>query len=239
MADTLNSSWGALTLPIPAQPGLDLAGLDPARDILLDLFAAALTSELQGVFDRATMGTELRNVVGDKLPVFDDVETIRQRKCALPWLSVSRSVEPNQEDEFTLWQNRITSRWTIDYVLGPLGIGDQIKLGDVLVAAARVIAATIRNGGHKAYAATGAFAKQVLGPGAGLCGFSTIAVTSFITGAAAFAQAGPKYHAMTMTLTTTELDSIAGSAPAMTGAIVTIDGGPVVAVDTSIPFQRG
>jgi len=255
VSDSLAITWGGLSLPATAI-GTDLASLDPARDILLELFAAALNSELQDAWAAAAGGIDLLTPipVAHKLPALPDLDTMRQAKAAWPMLAVARSIEPNQEDEFTLWQNRITSKWSIDYVLGPLEIGDQLKLGDVLIAAGKIIAAVIRNGGHKAYAATTLVtpttgdpltcAKQVLGPGTGCCGFSTIGISSFICGAAAFSQGGPKYHALTMTLQTTELDSISDAdAVLYTGASIAFgedldqpEPGVVVNLDTAIPL---
>ncbi len=245
MSTSLDSNWGALSLPIPAGSGDDLTALDPARDILLALLKAALNYELAAAWTAAAAGTGMVSPVGDALPAIDDLETMRQRGTKWPLLAVARSVEAQQEDEFTLWQNRITCRWTIDYVLGPLDVGNQLKLGDVLSAAARVIAATIRNGGHKAYATTPgpnltSTSKQVLFAGTGCCGFSSVAITSFIQGSAAFAQGGPKYHALTMTLSTTELDSMATSAGSpYLGAEATLDGGAGLGIDTAIPLQHG
>lgn len=257
MTDSLSTSWGALSLPISAAD-TDLSALDPARDILLELFAAALNSELQDAWGMAATGIDALSPypVAHKLPALPDLDTVRQVKSSWPMLAVSRSIEPQNEDEFTLWQNRITSRWSIDYVLGPLDVGNQIRLTDVLEAAGKIIAATIRVGGHKAYATTtlvtptvGApltCAKKVLGPGDGCCNFSTVGIVSFVCGSAAFSQGGPKYHALTMTLVTTEIDGVsdaAGGAVPYAGAAGTFgedielpEPGVVVEIDTAIPL---
>ncbi len=262
--NTIGGTYGALSLPLAATGDSDLTGLDPARDILLDLFEAALNDEL-GVawtfaaasFDGedATLFGELP--VGSKLPALVDLATMRQRKASYPLLAVSRKDEPQKQDEFTLWQNRIVSNWSIDYVLGPLEIGDQLKLADVLTAAGKILAKTVNEGGHKAYATTQTAtvnppltapvcAKQVFGTGVGLCGFSSLHITSFTAGAAAFVKDGPKYHALTMTLQTTELDSMADNAPAYQGANYTLGTGTdegvipdLLKLDTSIPLQPG
>lgn len=255
MTTSLGVSWGALSLPIPVVD-TNLSSLDPARDILLELFAAALNSELQDTWGAAANGVDLLTPipVAHKLPTLPELDTMRQVKAAWPMLAVSRSHEPQTEDEFTLWQNRITSRWSVDYVLGPLDIGNQIRLTDVLEAAGKIIAATIRHGGHKAYAMTILVtpttgdpltcAKQVFGPGDGCCGFSTIGIVSFICGAAAFSQGGPRYHAMTMTLVTTELDGISdaeavsymGAAGRFGEDLDQPEPGVVVDIDTAIPL---
>jgi hypothetical protein len=244
VSDSLGSSWGDLKLPLTTLSDTDFSDLDPARDILLALLTAAITSELSPVWDLGSTGSGLIAPVGTSMPALDDLEAMRQAAVKFPVLSVSRSVEPQQEDEFTLWQDRITSRWVIDYVLAPFAIGHKIKMADTLTAVARIIAATIRNGGHKAYAKTTVYtptsgtplvsAKQVLGPVVGGCGFSTVAITSFTQGAAAFSQTGAKYHALTMTLTTTELDSFEPATVAFTGTKVTLDAGPVISIDTAI-----
>lgn len=244
MTTSLDNTWGALSFPIPAGVGTaDLTALDPARDILLALLAAAITYELTPAWQVATAGTDLTVPVASRLPALDDLDTMRQRGATFPMLAVARSGDPQLGDEFTLWQNRITSKWTIDYVLGPLEIGNQMKLGDVLTAVNKICAGTIRAGGHKAYATSAGpngtvTAKQVLGPGVGLCGFSTISDPSSIQGAAAFSAGGPKYHAMTMTVTTTELDSIPSTAATpYQGAAIAVDGGPVLNIDTAVPLQ--
>lgn len=242
MTASLDSTWGALSFPIPAGTTGDLTALDPARDILLALLSASLTYELTAAWSAAAIGTELLVPVADTLPGLDDLDTMRQRGTKFPVLSVARSGDPQTGDEFTLWQNRIVSKWTIDYVLGPLEIGNQLKLADVLTAAAKICSATINNGGHNAYATTAGpngtvTAKQVLGKGG--CEFSLLWISSFIQGAAAFSSGGPKYHAMTMTMTTHELDSIADEGVGYTGASVTADGGPVLSVNTAIPLQPG
>jgi hypothetical protein len=244
MSTSLDNTWGALSFPIPVGVSGDLTALDPARDILLALLSAAITYELTPAWTVASAGTDLAVPVASVLPALDDLDTMRQRGATFPMLAVSRSTDPQTEDEFTLWQNRITSKWTIDYVLGPLEIGDQLKLCDALTAAGKVIAGTIRAGGHKAFATSAGpvntvTAKQVFGPGVGLCSFSTVGITSYIQGAAAISAGGPKYHALTMTLQTTELDSIADEGVPYTGQAATIDGGPVLSIDTAVPLQPG
>jgi len=242
MSTSLDNTWGALTFPIPVGTDGSFSALDPARDILLGLLSAAISFELGSAWPAACADTNLDTPIGSTLPGLDDLDTMRQRGAKFPLLSVSRSSDPQTGDEFTLWQNRITSKWTIDYVLGPLEVGDQLKLADVLTAVAKICSATINNGGHKAYATSAGpdgtvTAKQVLGKGG--CEFSLLWISSFIQGAAAFSQGGPKYHAMTMTLTTHELDSIADEGVAYRGAAASIDGGPVLGINTAVPFQPG
>lgn len=226
MSNSLNTQWGALSFPIPPGDGNDLTKLDPARDIILDLLEAALNSELSDAWNAVCVPLGMPSPVRSKMPGLDDLDTIRQCYGEPPWLSVARSLEPATSDEFTLWQNRITSKWTIDYVLGALEIGDQWKLTDVLIAAGKIIDATVNNGGHKAYATTtrsdGSLqAKQVFFLGG--CGFNTVFITSFTLGSAAFSQGGPKYHALTMTLQSTELDSMEAETNSYAGSSVQLN----------------
>jgi hypothetical protein len=213
MSDSLYRQWGAVALPLAATSEADLSSLDPARDILLELFAAALISELTPRWANAVAGTPLvgNQPVQSKLPAIPDLDAMRQVYQAFPLLAVGRTDDPQTEDELTLWQNRITSRWSVNYILGPLELGNQLKLGDVLTEAARILSSVLHAGGHKAYATTTnegqVFAKQVLGAGASCCYFSTLKVVNFMQGAAAFSQGGPKYHALTYLLETTELET--------------------------------
>ncbi|HEY3497135.1 MAG TPA: hypothetical protein VGK73_20695, partial [Polyangiaceae bacterium] len=79
-AQSLYRKFGALQLPLAESSETDLAALDPARDILLDLFAVALNSELAPVWDWPAQMTILQGSapVQQKLPSLPEPEVLQQ-----------------------------------------------------------------------------------------------------------------------------------------------------------------
>lgn len=249
-ADSLHSGFGRIQLPLVDTDEQDLASVDPARDILLDLFAAALTAELSQRWARAIVGTPLRGrpVVQTKFPEFPEQIFLQQTPMVWPMLAVYRSDEAETFDEFTLAQERVTSKWGVDYCIGPLELGNFIKLNSVLTVVPRIIERVIRAGGHRAYATQGVGnslqVKQVFGQYPGCCGFSTIRVVQSTIGSAAFAQGGPKFHCASVVLETTELSTIAPNmAPPYMGTSIVLESGdgsgltPLVVADSAIPLK--
>lgn len=249
-ANSLHRGFGKLTLPIPVSTDADLADLDPARDILLDLFATALTAELLPRWPYATEDTPLRmrDVVQTKFPEFPEQIFLQQAFTEWPMLAVYRSDNAETFDEHTLWEERVTCKWGVDYCLGALEVGNHVRLQSLLRRVPRIVESVIREGGHRAYATqsnvNSVFARRVLGAGDGCCGFSTIRVVESVSGPAAFAQGGPKFHCASVVIETTELSTLnSGIAPMYTGSTVTLGTGdvsglkPIVVGDTAIPLK--
>jgi hypothetical protein len=201
-ATSLHRGFGKLTLPLSDTDETTLASLDPARDIMLALFAAAINDEIMPRWADAVAGSPLAGTspVQDRLPALPDIDAIQQRRCRFPLLSVARSEDPATITELTLWQEQLTQRWDVDYILSPLTVGDSRKLGDILPAVAKVIALVIRQGGHRAYGPNVVFGQ--------LCGFDSIKIQSFKTGTARFADDSTRYHALSLSLETTELETV-------------------------------
>jgi hypothetical protein len=248
VADSLHSGFGKVRVPLAATGEQDLASIDPARDILLDLFAAALIAEVTPRWESARRGTPLagKAVVEQKFPEFPEQIFLQQTGTAWPMLAVYRSDDAETFDEFTLWQERVTCKWGVDYCIGPLEFGNFVKLNAILTLVPRIIERVIREGGHRAYATqqvgNAVQTKQVFGTFDGCCGFSTIRVVQSQTGSAAFAQGGPKFHCASVVLETTELSTQSdGLAPPYLGTSITIESGdgsgllPLVVADTAIP----
>ena len=209
---------GETSFPIAAGNGTDLEDLDPAGDILLELLAAAITAELGPRWTAAVANTPLvgTDPVETKLPQFPDVDALRQLKVDFPLLAVSRAATSVQVEDYNLDQLKETWRWDVDYILGPLEIGHAAALNAALVMAARAMALTIHDGGHRAYASQDGYAKNVLADGDGCCGFSSIRVVEYNVGPAQLSPDSPRFHACSMTLETVELsDIVAGGIPSM------------------------
>lgn len=154
----LADSFGGLKLPIStAAPGNEgLAGQDPARKVLLDLFAAAINYELGPIWTKvvAEFGTDHvlsgTQPVQYKLELAPNPNVLEQVKVAWPLLTLHRE-GAGEYDDFTLSIRRLTQQWQLNYILGPTSIEDIRRVGDATVMAAKVIDAVIRNRGHNAY----------------------------------------------------------------------------------------
>ena len=237
---SLYRKLGGLDLPavVGDAPDGTLAGLDPGRDILLNLLKAALNAELGGAWGACTTGTPLSGAatpVMTAIPFIPDANTLLQEKLTWPVLCVYRAEDQEGAfSEFTLSKQQYVSKIAVDYLLGPLTLGDYRKLGDVLVLAAKTIALTIRRGGHPAYKAVSDItfpdgstkpnngnAVGVLGSWDGGAGFSIIKLQRVMGGQAQLVKANesPKYLALSMMLEVTEIsDFSAGYAPQIDGA---------------------
>lgn len=250
--DSLHSGYGKIRVPLAETGEQDLESVDPARTILLDLFKAAIIAELAPRWAAAVAGTPLRKSapVETIFPEFPEQVFLQQIETKWPMLAVYRSDDPETYDQHTLWERRITAKWGVDYCIGPLELGNFIKLNSVLTLVPRIIDGVIEAGGHRAYATQAAGnavqAKRVFGSFDGCCGFNSIRVVEARSGAAAFSQSGPKYHCASVILETTELEKPArdGLAPSYQGSSVTLETGdptglaPFVVADTAIPLPK-
>jgi hypothetical protein len=247
-ANSLHQRIGGMSFPLASGTDPDLTDLDPAQDILLELFAAAITAELLPRWTDAVASTPLagRDPVATKLPKFPDPEAMRQVKFSFPLLCVERAGSPVQVEDFSFDQIKETWRWDVDYLLGPLSIGDSAALDNALLAAGRVMTMTVRDGGHRAYATQGAYPKSVFAAGEGCCYFSSVRVVEYQTGAAQLSADSPKFHAASMTLETVELmhrlDSGFPAAKSYQGSSVQLQTGTeqglktLVTADTATPI---
>jgi hypothetical protein len=235
---TLFQRFGGFEFPAEAQDVTDtLAPLDPGRDILLGLFAQALTSELSAAWAVVSAGTVLAgtSVVQSQLPLAPSPELITTVAKPFPLLAVSRTGTATFE-EHTLDIERMTQQWDVAYVLGPLPPEDQRRLVDVLQAAAKVIALTVKRRGHPDYD------NGALQFFAGKGHFGAARVAQYEVGQAKFAGGddAPHYHVLSLQLETVEYESwLEGAAAPMEGMSMSIgvgnDGGflpDVVRIDS-------
>ncbi len=231
MSQSLYAGFGSPALPLLTDGAATLVSLDPGRDVLLDLMSAALIYELTPRWAAVTLGTPLAGTlpVADKLPLLPLPQEMRQRKAGFPLLAVYRSEDrPAVIDDFTLWQDRLTQLWHLDYILGPLHIADERRLKDALVAAGKIAALTLSRGYHRAYAG---------GVVTLLEHFSRVTGKTLQSGTAKFAEGdnAAYYHALSMTFETVELaQDTDGESALFEGATVTIDLG--AANDTQDDF---
>lgn len=229
MTESLYSSLGALTLPPNvADVGDSLQTvLDPALDKLVELFAAVITAELGAVFDLAKVGTSLAgvDVVQTKLPMAPSVAVLQRYKAAMPLLCVCRDGKATW-DELTLHEERMTQQWSVDYVVGPLSLDDERKLGSIAVAALKAIRGTVSRGYHPAFEG-GAYqfraaylGDDVIADGSGGARFSKVRLVESTIGKARFADSpdSPEYLAASLVLETEEIEEDADIDPMLDGA---------------------
>lgn len=150
---SLFKRFGGLELPL--SDSATLLDTDPVRDVLLGLFEAAINAELGPAWRRVTAG-----MPGDQLSKLNPVaktygfepkqEFLQQLKVGWPFLALHRSGTANHEPH-TLESERITQPWTLHYILPPLEIGDQHKVGNVFQAVAKIVTLVVRERSHPAY----------------------------------------------------------------------------------------
>lgn len=167
--DSLFQRLGGLESPFRAT-GLRTGGfaaLDPQRDVLLELFAAAINAELGEAWTALCEAFPLprdkfgASPVTDKLPDEPTEQLLTQRKSKFPLLAIHRSGSGVYEPA-TLEVMRLRQPWSLHYILGPLDAIDARQFKDVCVAVAKIVALVIKRRGHQAYQSG---ALQFFGPG--------------------------------------------------------------------------
>lgn len=240
-------------MSLPLSSGTSFSDVDPAKIILLELLAAALTDELTPRWTTAVAGTPLfaSRPIQTKLPAVADSETLKQVKVEFPLLAVGREPTPVKVEQFSIGQPKETWRWDITYILGALEVGNRIALDEALLVAGRTIHLTIDDAGHRAYATQSndgfTYAKNVLGPGDDCCNFSGWNVIEYMIGPAKFSADGPTYNACSVTLETVEIAQVSvGGFPSRgsyRGASVTLQTGneqgrkTIITADTAVPLK--
>lgn len=207
MTDSLYQRIGEMRMPTKASDvsdfDLTLAPLDPARDTLLALLAAAINLELGpawAIVAAVVPGYVGKQPVQDTWPGPPSAEILLQRKADFPILFVSRDGDGTYDD-FSLQRRKLTQAWELHYVLSPLTVGDTRKLQDVLTRVGTVINATIERGGHPAYQGG---AKVLFS-----AGFATMAVGRTRRGQARFVQGdnAPTYWMFSADIESTEIQA--------------------------------
>lgn len=156
--ESLYQRLGSLELPVHGDDigTSGFAALDPMRDLLLELFASAINSELGEAWTKilTAIGGVRENLgatpVTDKLPDEPTEQALRQRKSGFPLLAVHRSGTGAYE-EMTLEITRLRQPWSLHYILGPLDVIDARQLKDVCVAVAKIVALVIQKRGHRSF----------------------------------------------------------------------------------------
>lgn len=174
--------------------------LDPAADMLLGLFQTAINAELQAVWNVARAGTSLAaaNPVQDTAYQLPDKALLREAKFGFPLLAITR--EEGEFSEHTLDQEEVKTKWSIDYILGPLTPEDFRKLAAVMNAVRSVILLTIRQRGHPTYRG----GELQFFPGRGH--FASVRLVSYKQGSAQWGPEGEGQviYALQMVMETTE-----------------------------------
>ncbi len=157
---SLTERIGSLTLPpdigtIAAAKAL--TSLDPARRVLADLFKTAILAELTEAWV-AAVANRLTDSHGisPTLPVADVLELeptppiMQARKAEFPLLCVYRSGQA-EEEPHTFYAERTKQPWTVEWILGAGDVATIFQLGDLAVAASKIIGRVCYRGGHPAY----------------------------------------------------------------------------------------
>lgn len=213
MTEHLEMAFGAAEFPpdLTGEPETFFAAFDPALDGMLGLFKAAINAELGDTWALAAKGTALASSqpVMDTLWVQPTKASLRAQHVGWPLLCLARSSARHVER--TLWRDRITTTWVLDYLLGPLTGADYRRLFGALSAAEKVIKECLWNYGHPAY----------LDGADQFFGFDSVGLVTSVMGPASFGEDGEgvEYFGLHCEMETEELDHpLPGSLAPYTGA---------------------
>lgn len=149
--------YGELRLPLdPADFRTSLVALDPARDRLLGLFAAAINAEFGAVWTQVVGALPAGNYLSGSspvmtlLPMSPDLSLMQQSKLSFPILAFHRNGSVEFEAR-TMQIDAAKQEWQLHYILGPGSAEIERKLLDVCVALGRVLQTVIRKRGHSAW----------------------------------------------------------------------------------------
>jgi hypothetical protein len=233
-------------LPLAASSVVNGVFPDPARDKLLELFAAAINSELADAWTAATNGTPLATTspIKSKLPLEPTPNVMLEQVNNFPVLALHRSGTAEYE-ELTLQIEQRKQQWLLHYFLSPLRADHMRQLSGVLAWVPAIIQEVIYLQGHPSYE-SGAIQFGFGGSG----GLSTLRITGHEIGQARFADSGdegPTYLACTVTLESTERgDWIDGAFPDLDGMILRAGVGgadevlpDVIIGDSAVPLVYG
>ena len=147
-------------------------------------------------------GSILSQPVQTALPHLPDKQLAQSSEIKFPLLCCYETGKSS-------WRQVTDDHWrrprslSVDYVLGPLTVGERRKIFEFLGAAANIICLTISRGGHKAYATRPGNADLplfILTTGTGLAGFASRSIVddSIEIGYASFSTADAKYWALSL-----------------------------------------
>lgn len=159
---------------------------DPARDRLIDLFRASITSAHEAVWNVARVGTALDQRAPVAMTTYrqPDRNLLSARGTTFPLLAIYRTEQPQEYEPATLSYSALTCTWRLEYFLGPLNEADFRRLGGILELIPRHVAEVIRKRGHSSFEAGSA----QFGEGKG--GFLSVILARHRTGVATIADEG-------------------------------------------------
>jgi hypothetical protein len=200
---TLPRRIGDLALPLDANAAVNGVIPDPARDQLLELFAAALNAELDAAWSVVVISTPLDGTapVQSKLPLEPTPNVVLEQRQSFPLLALHRTGAAEYED-LTLHVEQRRQQWQLHYFLSPLRVDHVRQLSGVLTWVPSVVQQVIFMQGHPAYDS------GALQFGTGKGGLATLRIVSHELGQARFADSGddgPTYLACSITLESTEV----------------------------------
>jgi hypothetical protein len=155
---------GAFTEPVTvAQVTADktFTVLDPARDIALDFFAAAINGELGTAWSTVadTAGMTGTTPVTTKWPKPLVTKLLQEEKATFPILALSRV--SSRMHRVSIHESKQLTQWSLDYVLGELGSDGVRKMADVVTVVPGICEHGLQDNCHANYLSGAA----VFGPG--------------------------------------------------------------------------
>ena len=208
--DSIFRRMGAARLPLEdADVSADKAFVDQAADTLVNLFKAAIETELGTAtgtpWYTVRTGTDLatKNPVEDTFLMPPTSPVMKERKTDFPALFVHRHGTAEYRERTMVLEERVQP-WQMHYILGPLKVSDANKFLPVIShIVPTIVNEVIRRRGHPNFEA-GAI-QFVDGKGK----LSTLMLQSHEFGPAIFADGDDStYYACTLNLESTETDEL-------------------------------
>jgi hypothetical protein len=165
MTASLFEKFGATELPVElgdlSATARTFEALDPGRDLLVDLFSAAIRAEFGTgtgsawylVTSSLSAGSVLRNStdpIGFTLKLEPSQRILNELRVTWPLLAVHRTGEAEYRNRTFQVSERV-QKWAVHWIMGPMTAGEMHKFCDAPVAVAGIISRVCQLGAHPAY----------------------------------------------------------------------------------------
>lgn len=232
MTESLWEKSGATRFPVQlsdlSPTELTFEGLDPALEVMVSLFAAAIRAEFADswttICASLPVGAVLRNSTDPVKTIFKiepNPRTLGEIRVGWPLLALHRTGDGEFSD-LTVHKEIFTQKWRLHWVLGPLTAGEVHKLVQSMQAVGKLIHRVVRKRSHPNHQ------NGTLQFGDGYGDLCWVSVAGFESGAARISEDDEKsYYALQVNLVTSEtVDSIADPEPFLGADCSFNNGGP-------------
>lgn len=149
-------SFGASRFPLASNDGCAV-NLDPGLASIVGLICAAVEADCGDAWRKIVSELESNSLLADStgpigtvITLMPNPQTMTQVKSTWPILAVYREGEP-EVGQYSIDYRNLTQRWSVDWIVGPLGPDTQRKIGYFWIKVRDSILNAIIQGNHPAY----------------------------------------------------------------------------------------